>query len=280
MMRDYYRLIKPGIVYGNALTATAAFVFASGHQVDSVLLFGMLVGLCASIASACVINNVIDRDIDAHMERTKERAIPMGRVSIPRALLFAAVLMVIGFAALLLLTNVLAFAVTLFGVFVYVGLYTPLKRVTLHSTIVGALAGAVPPVVGYVAVTHAIDNTAVALFFVLVCWQMVHFFAIAIFRLNDYAKAGIPVMPVRIGIFRTKVAMAVYAVLFAAANYALFVAAGLGLLYGGTLGLLSAGWIALALSGFATRDETRWARTMFFYSILILLAFCIALALS
>ncbi|MDB5195457.1 MAG: cyoE [Parcubacteria group bacterium] len=279
-MKLYYRLSKPGIVYGNALTALAAFLFASSGHIDIVLLLGMLIGISASIASACVVNNVIDRDIDMHMERTKDRAIPTGRVSIPHALVFALVLAVIGFASLLLFTNLLTFAVTLFGVFVYVGLYTPLKRVTLHSTIVGALAGAVPPVVGYVAVTNRLDSIALALFLVLVCWQMVHFFAIAIFRIDDYAKANIPVMPVRIGIFRTKVAMTVYALLFGFSVYALALAGGLGLIYEVPLGILSLGWILLSLAGFRTGDDARWARRMFFYSLVILLAFCAALALS
>jgi protoheme IX farnesyltransferase len=280
MVKLYYRLAKPGIVYGNALTALAAFVFASGRHIDSVLLLGMLLGLSCTIASACIINNIIDRDIDGHMERTKDRAIPTGRISIRNASVFAAALFLIGTASLFFLTNYLALAVTLFGVFVYVGLYTPLKRVTVHSTIIGALAGAVPPVVGYVAVTNTLDSVAVTLFLLLVCWQMVHFFAIAIFRKDDYAKAGLPVMPVRVGIFRTKVVMVVYALLFAAAAYALLVAAGLGMLYGVTLGLLSAGWIVLSFAGFAGNDDARWARTMFFYSLVILLAWCAVLALS
>ncbi|HEV7121336.1 MAG TPA: protoheme IX farnesyltransferase, partial [Candidatus Paceibacterota bacterium] len=152
-MRDYYRLAKPGIVYGNALPAIAAFLFASTRSGFSLLLFvAMLIGLSGCIASACVINNVIDRDIDARMERTKARAIPMKRISVRNALIFAGALLVVGCAVLFLFTNLLTLAVTLFGVFVYLCLYTPLKRISLHSTIVGAVAGAVPPVVGYVAV--------------------------------------------------------------------------------------------------------------------------------
>lgn len=279
-MRTYYRLVKPGIVYGNAMTALAAFVFASARNIDVPLLIAMLIGIMFTIAGSCVLNNIIDRDIDAHMERTKARALVTGDISIARALGFAIVLIAIGFASLLFFTNLLTFLVTLFGVVVYVGVYTPLKRVTMHSTIVGALAGSVPLVVGYTAVTNALDATAIVLFLILVCWQMVHFFAIAIFRLEEYRAAGIPVMPVRLGVFRTKALMVLYAFLFSFASFALYVVQGLGALYAWTLGFLSLGWIILSAVGFRAQNDARWARRLFFYSIIVLLLFCIALALS
>jgi protoheme IX farnesyltransferase len=279
-MKTYYRLAKPGIVYGNAMTALAAFVFASARHIDVPLLVAMLIGISFTIAGSCVLNNIIDRDIDARMERTKARAMVTGDVSIPRALAFGILLIALGFASLLLFTNFLTFLVALFGVVIYVGVYTPLKRRTIHSTIVGALAGAVPPVVGYTAVTNAFDTTALLLFLILVCWQMVHFFAIAIFRLEDYRAAGIPVMPVRLGVARTKALMVVYAFLFSFAALALYVSDNLGALYGWTLGLLSLGWIVLSIIGFRAQNDARWARRLFFYSIIVLLLFCIALALS
>lgn len=280
MISTYYRLMKPGIVYSNAMAALAAFVFASQGHVDVVLLVGMLVGISFSIASACVVNNILDRDIDTHMERTKKRALPTGRISILQAALFATVLFGIGFSSLFFLTNFVALVVTLFGVVVYVGVYTPLKRVSRHSTIVGALAGAVPPVVGYVAVTGTLDLIALALFLVLICWQMVHFLAIAIFRMEEYRAAKIPVMSVHFSIARTKMVMIVYAFLFMYALAALAVVAQLGLLYTLPIGLLSLGWTILSFKGFHTQDDAAWARTMFFYSIAILIVFCFALALS
>ena len=279
-MKQYYRLIKPGIVYGNTMTALAAFVFASSTEFNFVLLGATLFGLAASIAGACVVNNVLDRDIDAHMERTKNRAIPTGRISVRSALLFAAVLFTLGTGTLFFFTNALTLLVTLFGVFVYVCVYTPAKRRTPYSTSIGAVAGAVPPVVGYVAVTSTLDTTALLLFLVLVCWQMTHFFSIAIFRLKDYSDAGLPVMPVHLGMFRTKVLMTLYVVLFAYASYALYAIRHLGHLYGVTLAVLSFGWFLLSLHGFRMQDTTTWARRMFFYSIIVLLLFSLTLALS
>lgn len=280
MIRAYYQLAKPGIVYGNAMTALAAFLFASHWHVHVTLVLAMLVGLSLSIASSCVVNNVLDRDIDAHMKRTKDRATTTGKISVRNALLFALVLGLAGLGLLLFFTNPLTLCITLFGVVVYVGLYTPLKRVTPHSTIVGALAGAVPPVVGYVAVTNTLDAAAILLFLILVCWQMTHFFAIALFRLEEYKKASLPIMSVRAGVFRTKVLMMVYAVLFAASILALSYVRMLGLLYTIPLGLLSAGWILLSVTGFKAPDERRWARNMFFYSLVILMAFSLLLAIS
>jgi protoheme IX farnesyltransferase len=278
-MKTYYRLTKPGIVYGNALTAFAAFLFASGGNINFLHLAAMLIGLMSIIAASCVVNNVMDRDIDTRMERTKERAIATGKVSLRSALLFAGVLFAVGITVLLF-TNLLTLLVTLFGVFVYVLLYTPLKRVTRHSTIVGALAGAVPPVVGYVAVTNTLDNVALALFIILVCWQMVHFLAIAIFRREDYRGAGLPVMPVRFSIFRTKVLMVIYAIAFAYALFALSVISHLGFLFTIPMGVLAFGWIAFSIIGFRSLDDVRWGRMMFFYSLVILLVFCLALSLS
>lgn len=279
-MKTYYQLVKPGIVYGNAIPAIAAFVFASDGRVDFVLLCAMLIGLSFTIASSCVINNVMDRDIDTRMERTKMRAIPTNQVSVRNALIYATVLGLIGVGTLYFFTNTLALLVTLFGVFAYLCLYTPAKRFTRHSTIIGALAGAVPPVVGYVAVSNTLDITAFLLFTILVCWQMTHFFAISIFRIEDYRGAGLPVMAVHAGVFRTKVLMLIYAVLFSYAVFVLCFVNNLGLIYSIPISILSVGWILLAIHGLKVNDDSLWARRMFFYSIILLLVFSISLACS
>lgn len=278
-MKEYYQLVKPGIVYGNALSALAAFLFASHRQPDWKMLGLTLVGLSAVIAASCVINNVIDRDIDANMERTKNRPLVTGAVSVRNALLFAAVLAVIGVIALWLV-NYLALFVALFGVGVYLLLYTPLKRVSMHSTVVGALAGAVPPVVGYVAVIGALDAVALCLFLILVTWQMAHFFAIAIYRKDDYAAAALPIASVYLGIPRTKALLFLYTLLFAGSVGTLTLAAHLGALYVVPLSVLAAGWVALAAANLLPGDDRRRARALFFYSLVVLLAFCLFLALS
>ncbi len=279
-MHLYYRLTKPGIVYGNAITAVAGFLFASGTSVDVGMLLAMLVGLSLTIAGSCVVNNVMDREIDAHMERTKERAIPTGRIPISHALVFAGTLLLTGLSTLLFLTNFLAFAITFAGVIVYVGLYTPAKSRTVHSTLIGAVAGAVPPVVGYTAASGVLDAVALLLFLILVAWQMVHFFAIAIFRVDEYRAAGVPVMAVSRGIQATKILMIIYTLLFMGGLYALYIIAGLGLFYALIMGILSLGWLTLATIGLWTPDDTHWAKRMFLYSIVILLIFSIVIAVA
>jgi protoheme IX farnesyltransferase len=187
----YYQLAKPGIVYGNALTAAAGFVLASQGSIDWLLFFAMLLGISLIVASAAVTNNVFDSDIDALMERTKGRALATGAIQPQNALLFATILGLLGIGALLY-TNLLALGIAIFGWIMYVAVYTPLKRQSAYSLFVGAVAGAVPPVVGYVSVTHTLDMTAFALFAFLFVWQVVHFIAIAIYRYDEYTRAGIP----------------------------------------------------------------------------------------
>lgn len=194
MIKTYYGLTKPGIVYGNALTATAGFFLASSGTIDWALLFVTLVGLSCIIASACVFNNYFDREIDAQMERTKNRALPAKQISGHNALIFASVLGFLGAALLFFFTNTLTLAVALFGLFVYVALYTPLKRATPHALWAGAIAGATPPVVGYTTVTNSLDFYALALFVFLFLWQIPHFLSIALYRYEEYKAAGIPLL--------------------------------------------------------------------------------------
>ncbi len=278
MLRDYYRLAKPGIVYGNALVAFAAFLFASRDHVALSPLLGLL-GLLFVIGAACVINNIIDRDIDARMDRTKTRALVAGRISVGSALWFAATLALLGFGLLMGLANPLAALVALAGVIIYLALYTPAKRRTPYSTIIGAFSGAVPPLVGYAAATGTLDAAALVLFLCLICWQMTHFFAIGIFRADDYRAAGLPIMPLALGHERTKLLMVVYAVLFALAALALPAVRAVGLPYLLLMIPLCLGWIGASLYGYISSDERLWARRVFLYSLVVLLGWCLALAI-
>jgi protoheme IX farnesyltransferase len=279
MIRAYYRLIKPGIVYGNALVALTAFLFASWPSPDPLRLAATLVGLSFVVAGSCVINNIIDRDIDKHMERTKDRALATGAIPLSHAVVFALTLLVCGFASLLLFTHFLAACAAAFGAFVYLALYTPLKRTTLHSTIVGAFAGAAPPVVGYAAATGRIDVVALVLFLILVSWQMVHFFAIGIFRLEEYRAAGLPIMPAVIGIRATKAAMIAHAIAFCLASCTLALVHPTHLLYRFLFLPLTFGWLIYVIYGFRAPDDVPYARRTFFASIVLLLLFSLTIAL-
>ncbi len=192
MIKDYYHLAKPGIIYGNALAATAGFFFGTGGVVEWGVLLAMLFGLSGIIGCGCVLNNIIDREMDARMERTKTRAMVQGSISVVRALMFAAALGALGVALLLIYTNDKALTVALVGLVVYVCLYTPLKSKHPSALFVGAVAGAVPPVVGYAATTGSLDYYALLLFVILYLWQLPHFLAIATYRYDEYQAAGVP----------------------------------------------------------------------------------------
>lgn len=152
----------------------------------------MMLGLALVIGSACVFNNYYDRDIDKKMLRTSTRGIASGKISGRSALLYAAILGVLGMYILYFYTTEFAYAAALAGFVVYVFAYTPLKHKTPYALFVGAIAGATPPVVGYAAATGTINTAALWLFIFLFLWQLPHFLGIAAYRYEEYAAAGVP----------------------------------------------------------------------------------------
>ena len=281
LMKDYFSITKPGIIGGNAITVVAGFLLASGGDVDWWLLLATLVGLSLVVAGGCVINNYIDRDIDGMMERTKDRALVIGTITPRIALIYGKVLAIFGLGVLAFYTNLLTTAMAVLGLFVYVVVYSLwLKRTSTHGTIVGSISGAMPPVVGYLAVSGSIDLGAVILFFILALWQMPHSFAIAIYRLEDYTKAGIPVLPVKRGIAITKIHMLIYTALFVMATFALAVFGYTGYEYLLVMVILGLGWLGLSASGFYSTNIKFWSRNMFVYSIAILVVFSIMIAIE
>lgn len=190
-MRAYYELTKPYRVYANLLVAAAGLAFASA-DIDWAKLAAVLAGLGGIVAGACVYNNYLDRVMDAKMLRTRERATARGTVGAQGSFIFGTVLFVLGAAVLWVYTNPLAFLAAMVGFVTYVFMYTPMKPRTPHALWVGAVSGATPPVVGYAAVTGAFDATALWLFAFMFVWQVAHFLAIAVYRNEEYAAAGVP----------------------------------------------------------------------------------------
>lgn len=278
--RAYYQLTKPGIVYGNDLAAIGGFLLASGRHIDVVQFALMVLGVSLVMAAGCVSNNVMDRNIDRKMKRTKQRALVQGTVPVKNALVYAGVLLLAGSLLLGFGVNGLSLLVALFGYVTYVFAYGFAKRRSEHGTLVGAIPGAVPPVVGYVAVTGQLDAGAALLFVIMVCWQMPHFYAIAMYRRDEYAAAGIPVLTVTRGMRVARLQILVYVALFVVAICALsaYGYTGQTFLFGmATLGLI---WLGFGVKGFAVPDEAAWARKMFKISLLILLSFCALLSLN
>lgn len=267
MLKRYLLVTKPGIIFGNLISVVGGFFLASKGSLELDLFLATLVGVSLVIASGCVFNNYIDRDIDCLMERTRNRVLVQGLIG-PRATLrYATGLGVVG-VALLYWVNPLSAALGGLGFVVYVGLYTLwLKRRSVYGTLVGSLSGATPPVIGYCAVSNEFDSGALILLLIFSLWQMPHSYAIAIFRFKDYQAAAIPVLPVKKGIALTKSHMLRYIMAFALATVMLTFSGHAGFFYFAVAALVSLIWLVMAWKGFQVTDDRVWARQLFIFSI-------------
>jgi protoheme IX farnesyltransferase len=278
-LKLYYRLIKPGIVYSNVMTAVAGFLFASKWDIDFNVLISLILGTAFIIASACVFNNYIDRDIDASMSRTKKRATVTGSINTRAVIIYASVLGIIGFAVLTT-TNTLTLLIGVIAFLSYVVLYGIAKRKSIHGTLIGTIPGAASLVAGYTAFTNQLNTATLLLFLIMLNWQMAHFYSIAIFRLKDYKAAKIPVMPAVKGIKSTKLQVIFYIFLFVVSVTAMSFFGYVGLTFLIIMAPLGLFWLFKGIKGFNTQDDAKWARGMFGFSLIVLLVFSAAISLG
>lgn len=281
-VRDYTSLTKPGIIKGNLVAAVAGFFLAVSNSdtIDWLMLPLMLVGLALVIASGCVFNNYIDRDIDKLMKRTKKRSLVTGAVQPRNALLFGSALGIAGFILLYFMVNALTAWVALFGFFAYVVVYGYFKRQTPLGTAVGSISGAIPPVVGYTAVTNQLTLAAVLLFIILVTWQMAHFYAISLLRSKEYAAAHIPVLPLVVGNRQTKIQILFFIGAFVLAMLGLSIAGYASLLYMVVAIGIGVAWLYVGVRQLSKSSDTSWGGKMFGYSLVALLVWCISIVLD
>ncbi|MFC7370320.1 heme o synthase [Fictibacillus iocasae] len=263
--------IKTGIIKSNLVPMFAGLTLALyTYDLDpadklSEVLFA-LIGSILVIGSAGTFNNIYDRDIDAIMERTKNRPTVTGDMPIKTALLLAMVMAAAGMTALAF-TTPLAALLGFLGLFFYVVPYTMWsKRRTIYNTEIGSISGAMPPLIGWAAMTGTLAHPAIfALFIIQVIWQMPHFYAIAIRRHNEYQAARIPMLPVEKGIKRTYIQTNVYLVLLCLTSF-LFLPLSLGLTLVALL--INAGWLVLSIYGYRQKkDPEKWAKLLFIYSL-------------
>lgn len=262
---------------GNLFTTTAAFLLGSSVKFDLILYLWTALGLGFVIASACVWNNYIDREADAKMERTKHRPLAKQSITVNKACLFASFLGILGFAVLYLFTNKWALLSASLGFFVYVIVYSLSKYKTGQATLIGSIAGAMPPVVGYVAAADRLDLCALFLFLVLVFWQMPHFFSIAIYRAADYQAASIPVLPNEIGNEAVKKQSLVYIVLFLGSLAVLSFCGSIGIIFLVGTWILGLFWLKTAFQGLKVENDIPWARKMFKVSLVVIMGFSVLL---
>ncbi|MEW4952091.1 heme o synthase [Pseudomonas asiatica] len=278
--RDYLELTKPKVVVLLLITSLAGMFLATRAGVSwSVLLFGNLgIGFCAG--GAAVVNHVVDRRIDALMARTHKRPLAQGRVEPLPALLFALALALLGMALLLVFTNALTAWLTLASLLGYAVLYTGfLKRATPQNIVIGGLAGAAPPLLGWVAVSGHVSAEPLLLVLIIFAWTPPHFWALAIHRKEEYAKADIPMLPVTHGERYTKLHILLYTLVLLAVSllpYAIHMSGPLYLACALVLGLRFLQWAWVLYRG----SRPHAAIGTFKYSIGYLFALFIALLLD
>ena len=270
--RDYYEMCKPNVVYLMLVTAMIGMFMAVPGMVPwEVLLYGNLgIGLCA--ASAAAVNHLVDRRIDLVMSRTKNRPMAQGRIKTLHASLFALVLGAVGMALLIVKINQLTAWLTLASLLGYAVVYTLwLKRATPQNIVIGGLAGAAPPLLGWTAVTGEIHGHALLLVLIIFAWTPPHFWALAIARKDEYAKVDIPMLPVTHGVKYTALQILLYTLILFAVSLMPFATGMSGSLYLLGAVVLGAGFIYWAIVLMRGKNPNAPMET-FKYSLIYLLA--------
>jgi len=274
-----WQLTKPGVTRLVVVTMLCGALAAPG-QLEVTRLIVTLLGMSLVVAGANALNMYLERDVDALMVRTRVRPIPSGRLAPESALAFGVLVSVVGLVVQSVFVSPLVSLLSSLALLSYVLVYTPLKRVTPLSLYVGALPGAIPPLIGWAAQTGELSARAWVMFAILFVWQVPHFLAISIFRRDDYARAGLRVSSSVHGQRATAQAVLVSSVALVAVSL-LPVAAGMaGLAYVVVAGAVGACFFGWAVRGLRPEIDRRWARTLFFASMPYLVIVFGALVLS
>ncbi len=273
LLSDYVELTKPK-VQSLLLLTTITTMLVAGDPSFALIALTCLGGYL-SAGGAGAVNHWFDRDIDASMARTANRPVPSGRVAPRAALIFGCTLAALSFLELSLTVNLLAASLSFAGFLGYVFVYTIwLKRRTPQNIVIGGAAGAVPPLVGWAAVTGSVSGLAVLLFFIVFFWTPPHFWALSLLMKEEYEKVGVPMLPVVRGEAETRRQILLYTVLLYALTQLPFCAGGLGSIYLGASLLLGLGFIAGAVRLYRRADR-RSALQLYLFSLAYLaLLFC------
>lgn len=283
-IQSFYQLAKPGIVYGNAMHILATALFAAASSgFDWLAIGGALVGVSLVIASACVVNCVTDRVADAKMERTKYRPLPRGEVSVRAAVIYAVLLAAVGAAVILLTSNWVVLVAALACHFTYTVVYGYVKRRSWVSTMVGTIPGTLPAIAGYAAIDPSLPLAAWLLALLILVWQLPHFYALSLYRRDDYAKSGFPMISVVKSRETVTKHIIVTALLYGVAATLLLLYTPIHFVPGAILFGSAVAWVVYVLTA-KQRGSDPWARNVFgtslYMPIAILLAGIAAVALA
>ncbi len=270
MFKKYYYLTKPKVVALIIFTAAVGMLLAGVETVPLSQSLAAIVGIALAAASGAAINHWVDQKIDVIMERTKNRPLPHGDLSSAQALTFALSLAVISMVLLVVWVNNLTAILTFISLMGYAVIYTVyLKHATPQNIVLGGAAGAAPPLLGWTAITGTVNTEAVLLFLIIFIWTPPHFWALAIRRKDEYAKAGIPMLPVTHGVKYTKLLILLYSLMLFSVSLLPFVIKMSGLIY-----LIAAIILGVVFIIFAWKlyvdEKNEYAMKTFSYSILYL----------
>ncbi|MGD1911778.1 MAG: heme o synthase [Rivularia sp. (in: cyanobacteria)] len=282
VIQSYYRLTKPRIIPLLLITTAGSMWIAASGQVNPILLLVTLTGGTLAAASAQTINCIYDRDIDYDMERTRHRPIPSGKVQPRDALIFAIVLAVASFALLSLFANLLAALLAMSGIVFYLLIYTHwLKRNSTQNIVVGGAAGAIPALVGWAAVTGTLSPTAWLIFGIVFVWTPPHFWSLALMIKDDYAKVGVPMLPVVVGGKATVRQIWWYSLVTVAATLLLvYPLHSVGIIYAIIALFLGAVFIRKAWQLLQNPEDRTLAKGMFLYSISYMMLLCLGMVID
>jgi protoheme IX farnesyltransferase len=282
VMQSYWQLTKPRIIILLLITTAGSMWIAAEGQVDPLLLLVTLLSGAFAAASANTINCLYDRDIDYEMERTRHRPLPSGRVQPRDALLFAIALAVLSFTLLTVFANLLSACLAMSGIVTYVVVYTHwLKRHSTQNIVIGGAAGAIPPLVGWAAVTGELSWAAWVFFAIVFFWTPPHFWALAMMIREDYAKVKVPMLPVIVGDAPTARQIWIYTLLLVPVTlllvYPLHV---MGAVYTVVALVLGGIFAAKAWSLLRSPSDKQLARSLFKYSILYMMLLCAGMGID
>jgi protoheme IX farnesyltransferase len=272
--RDYIELCKPRVVALMLLTVLVGMYLATPGWVPITTLCTSLLGIGLCAGSAAAVNHLVDKRIDAIMSRTKNRPVAHGRISVTQASWFATILGVVGLAVLNYFVNTLTAVLTFITIIGYAGVYTGyLKRATSQNIVIGGLAGAAPPLLGWTAVSNHLDPQALLLVLIIFTWTPPHFWALAIYRFEDYKHAEIPMLPVTHGIPYTKLNVLLYTVLLLVVSILPFVVGMSGWLYLLGASLLGLRFLYWAIVLYRSEQPVIAMRTFRFSIVYLMLLF-------
>ncbi|MDC1138769.1 heme o synthase [Gammaproteobacteria bacterium] len=276
----YIQLTKPSIIYLLVLTAATAMFLVDGFETNIYKALTGIFGIGLIAASSAAINQILDLEIDGKMKRTDKRPLVSGKIPVINAITFAAILFIIGSFLLLSFNNFLSWALTVATWVFYAFLYTRiLKFAGPQNIVIGGLAGAMPPVLGWVALTGSISPLPLLLVAIIFVWTPPHFWALAIDRIDDYENANVPMMPVVKGIEYTKIQILLYSFLLLACSLLPFAIGSLGIFY--FVSASSLGLIFIFLAARLMQDKNNSGAIPFFlYSIIYLTILFVSMILD